>query len=123
MEIDYMSALRNGLGKTAFEGLHDTYFTRSMTNQRASYSAGLPQDDYASRMQRTRGQSGVSSQGGIGYGLAEGLLGRVSYSNSATKSGGLYNSQGTSSSLIKECISCGRGNDSSHPKCRSCLDK
>lgn len=123
MEIDYMSALRNGLGKTAFEGLQDTYFTRGMANQRASYSASLPQDDYTSRMQRMGGQSGVSSQGGIGYSLAEGLLGRLSYSSSATKSNGLYNSAGTSSSLRKECISCGRGNDSSHPKCRSCLDR
>ena len=123
MEIDYMSALRNGLGKTAFEGLQDTYFTRSMSSQRASYSAIPKQDDYASQMQRVGGQSGLSSQSGISYGLNEGLSGRLSYSGSTTRSGGLYNSQGTSNSLKKECIGCGRENDSSHPKCRSCLDR
>lgn len=117
-----MSALKNGLGKAAFEGLQDTYFTRGLMSQRASYSAGLPQEDYASRMQRAEGQSAFSAQGGISYSLAGGLSGRLSYSSGAVNKG-LYDSLESKSNLKKECSSCGRENESSHPKCRNCLDK
>ncbi len=117
-----MSALRNGLGKTAFEGLQDSYFTRGMANQRASYSAALPQDDYASRMQQVRAQSGISSQRGS-YGLAERMFSGLSYSSSAVKSDQLYTSLGRNSNPKKECVSCGRDNDSPSPRCRNCLDR
>ncbi len=128
MEIDYMAALQNGLGKTAFEGLHDAYFIRGMANQKASYSAALPPDDYASRMQRTSGQSGSGPRMGIGYallGLGEGMI----YSSSSEGSP-LYSSErktktthNLDSIADKECVRCGKKNDSPYPHCDDCLVK
>jgi len=126
MEQDYMVALRNGLGKTAFEGLQDSYFTRSMSGQRASYSATPQQDDYTSRMQHASGQ--IGSGGGVGYAL----LGKGSetiYSgssgNSATYSSARprTTTHNLNSIADKECVSCGKANNSPYPHCDDCLMK
>ncbi len=126
MEQDYMVALRNGLGKSAFEGLQDTYFTRSMSGQRASYSATAQQDDYASQMQRAGGQMGSGSEGGYAlHGKRSETLYSPSSGNSSTYSFERKTriTHNLDSIADKECVSCGKANNSPYPHCDDCLMK